>query len=99
MFKFEIEEIIVNRNGDKYKVVGHDQDRKWYNLRPSEVLAFSGWYSQEIIEENWTRVNESSAQLHFKIETGCNHTKKFINRMIISKFWYCPDCKKDLGDA
>jgi hypothetical protein len=30
----------------------------------------------------------------------CRHDKKFINNISRNlKFWYCPDCKKDLGDA
>jgi len=33
-------------------------------------------------------------------ETRCNHNKKYINSVSASlKFWYCPDCKTDLGDA
>jgi hypothetical protein len=30
----------------------------------------------------------------------CRHDKKYINKISNAlKFWYCPDCKKDLGDA
>lgn len=32
--------------------------------------------------------------------TFCRHDKKYINKVSNTlKFWYCPDCKKDLGDA
>lgn len=31
--------------------------------------------------------------------TKCKHTKKYINSAGTSKFWVCPDCKEDLGDA
>lgn len=29
----------------------------------------------------------------------CNHPNKKIVPMLNKSFWYCPDCKKDLGDA
>lgn len=29
----------------------------------------------------------------------CRHLKKYINSAGTSKFWVCPDCKEDLGDA
>lgn len=29
----------------------------------------------------------------------CDHKDKYINTAGISKFWVCPTCKKDLGDA
>lgn len=37
-----------------------------------------------------------------KIETktlGCTHEGKYINQAGGTKFWVCPKCKKDLGDA
>lgn len=33
------------------------------------------------------------------IKTGCSHPNKYINTAGFSKFWVCPDCKKDLGDV
>lgn len=29
----------------------------------------------------------------------CSHKNKYINTAGLSRFWVCPDCKKDLGDA
>lgn len=29
----------------------------------------------------------------------CNHPNKKIVKMIYGEFWYCSDCKKDLGDV
>lgn len=31
--------------------------------------------------------------------TGCNHSGKYLNKMRTFKFWYCPECKTDLGDG
>jgi hypothetical protein len=31
-------------------------------------------------------------------ETTCSHPNKYINGFT-TKFWVCPDCKKDLGDV
>lgn len=32
-------------------------------------------------------------------ELVCQHTNKRKVAMISSSYWYCPDCKKDLGNA
>lgn len=31
--------------------------------------------------------------------TNCSHKNKYINHAGNIKFWYCKDCKSDLGDA
>lgn len=31
--------------------------------------------------------------------TGCDHSKKYINQAGGIRFYVCPDCKADLGDA
>jgi hypothetical protein len=31
--------------------------------------------------------------------SGCDHKGKYINQAGGIRFWVCPKCKKDLGDA
>ena len=31
--------------------------------------------------------------------TGCRHTNKYVNSAGGTRFWFCRDCKKDLGNA
>ncbi len=38
------------------------------------------------------------AKLHHSA-TGCHHQNKYINEAGGIKFWVCPQCKMDLGDA
>ena len=38
-------------------------------------------------------------EVNIKIDS-CSHSKKYVNVVSSTlKFWVCPDCKKDLGDA
>jgi hypothetical protein len=34
-----------------------------------------------------------------KKDTKCRHTKKYVAIFTTFRYWYCPDCKEDLGDA
>jgi hypothetical protein len=48
-----------------------------------------------------TRSNKTNMSQH-KSNTGklkCDHRNKYINEAGGTKFWFCKDCKSDLGDA
>lgn len=49
-----------------------------------------------------TRCAPPKIPTEFKKESGnfeCKHEGKYINQAGNSRFWVCPKCKKDLGDA
>lgn len=33
------------------------------------------------------------------LSQSCKHEDKYINQVFTTKFWYCPKCKSDLGNA
>ena len=37
--------------------------------------------------------------LHQEQPVTCSHPNKYINHIFTSRFWVCPDCKKDLGNV
>jgi hypothetical protein len=66
-------------------------------------------------EFDWTLgtpVRKGSLQIKAKLHTAkpspdvpkkngtkCKHTKKYVAKFTTFQYWYCPDCKEDLGDA
>lgn len=42
---------------------------------------------------------KSSTSSSKKETKKCNHSKKYVAVFTTFRYWYCPDCKEDLGDA
>jgi hypothetical protein len=43
--------------------------------------------------------DETQFDTHANWEPPCHHPNKYINKVMNTKFWVCPDCGADLGDA
>ena len=43
-------------------------------------------------------LRERSDQITQDLESKCKHTNKYINHAGGQDFWFCPDCKQDLGN-
>ena len=46
-----------------------------------------------------TKINSSKVKPIHKEINGCKHENKYINEAGGIKFWVCPRCKSDLGNA
>lgn len=52
-------------------------------------------FEDELIQET----KPIEVELPEKHTVACSHANKKKVQMILSSYWYCPDCKADLGDA
>lgn len=57
---------------------------------------FNNWLDEDSDIDAWGYESPSSYKSE---EPKCPHEKKYVNVANQIKFWYCPDCKKDLGDV
>jgi hypothetical protein len=59
------------------------------------------WWGQlsESIVETMTDAPQVGDTLKPKVISQCKHENKKIVAMLHTSFWYCPDCKSDLGNA
>lgn len=46
-----------------------------------------------------TKITGAKGKVHHKETNGCKHENKYINEAGGIKFYVCPKCKADLGDA
>lgn len=73
-----------------YAVMGDNMEWDWgggYNINKGKITITKSWKANP----NNTSKKEN--------ERGCSHKNKYINQAGGIKFWFCRDCKKDLGDA
>jgi hypothetical protein len=84
---------VVNDLRNGHLIHGEDYDFDW-NLGVDI-------YKGKLFIEPIGRVQKSSPpqQEMFKREYGCSHPRKYINSAGGVRFYVCPDCKRDLGDA
>jgi|688.fasta_scaffold1356418_1 hypothetical protein len=52
-------------------------------------------YKGKLTIKKVNQTKQPSNNLH----NGCGHSNKYINQAGGIKFWYCKDCKSDLGDV
>jgi hypothetical protein len=52
-----------------------------------------------ITDGHITELNYINILEDLKIDNSCKHSNKKINYAGGTAFWYCPNCKKDLGDV
>lgn len=60
-----------------------------------QVMVYNGLISIKRIREDFRK----NSIIPPVIGDKCIHISKYINRAGGIKFWVCPDCKADLGDA
>lgn len=73
-----------------YAVMGDYQEWDWgggYHINKGKLTITKSW----VPKPNGVTKKES--------DTNCKHKNKYINQAGGIKFWFCKDCKKDLGDA
>lgn len=82
------------RNG--YMIHGEDYDFDW-NMG---VDVYKGKLFIEPIGRVQRSVPQQQSFKGFDPASGyCSHPNKYINSAGGTKFWVCPSCKRDLGDA
>lgn len=73
-----------------YAVIADHMEWDWgggFNINRGKLTITKSWVSKP----NGVNKKES--------DTNCKHKNKYINQAGGIKFWFCKDCKKDLGDA
>lgn len=73
-----------------YAVMGDHMEWDWgggYNINKGRITITKSW------KANSNNISKKENELR------CSHKNKYINQAGGIKFWFCRDCKKDLGDA
>lgn len=73
---------ILEAKNGRYEMVNLSNN----NIISNSVCAMDNYYEKEVVVVVSTRVGE------------CKHSNKRTVDLLTTSYWYCPDCKKDLGD-
>jgi hypothetical protein len=84
-------EDIIRRLNSGLNVTGNDYEFDW-DLGTTVWKGKLTIKAKNLLPSGMTPAPKTSS-------TKCRHLKKYINSAGASKFWVCPDCKEDLGDA
>lgn len=83
-------EAFVDRLNKGEEIVAKDSYYDW-------ALGTSVYKGQSVIKKI-KQVQKTIPKVH-TTPTTCTHSAKYINQAGGIKFWVCPSCKKDLGNA
>lgn len=94
--------ITIIKENNFYTFIGWGSQKKMRDIIPKKFCLFVN--GQEFKLDNATEM-PTYEKFRFDndippVPTQCNHNNKYKN--VISSnlaFWYCPDCKTDLGDV
>ena len=78
----------INESQESMSTTGYDINFSSIDFRPGLIMV------------SWIPSSTQSVPKWNEQKSICSHKNKYINILSNTlKFWYCPDCKKDLGDA
>lgn len=102
MSKFKVGDELVHSYDDNILMRVVSVDEIVYELEERINIFKKHKYLIGTVDSMYTlvyRKQKEAINIEKLVSSTCDHTKKYANYAIRTGFWYCPDCKQDLGDV